>query len=372
MSSPGQNPIEVTIDASIWSMYFVSTIFIGLRLYTRGVRVGHIWWDDYLLVASWILTMCSSALLTEMVHIGYMYTVMSGNPITTLTRCAHTCHLIALALSKTAFATMLLRFSSKWQKYVIWFIIGSIAIVFTVHIFGLWKGFCPGPDPYSIQPCWDSTNPIKLNIISSMYSGLTDFVLAALPWKVIMSLQMKKSERISVAIAMSVGIVAGITGIMKSIQSFKTLDFTNPNFIRDLELFWIFTLAEPNATIIAASIPVLRVLFKAKLHEYGGSSSRGGPGGAYLRSTNNKFHSQFTSTVRGTADAANLDNGSDRSILQKDGKDIDGITRTRMVTVTYDEASMKNDGAPDNDLDDAIEMNTRFSSRERNLRAGPI
>jgi hypothetical protein len=36
---------------------------------------------------------------------------------------------------------------------------------------------------------------------------MTDFVLAMLPWQVIMGLQMKKSERISVSVAMSFGIM---------------------------------------------------------------------------------------------------------------------------------------------------------------------
>lgn len=38
-----------------------------------------------------------------------------------------------------------------------------------------------------------------------VYSAITDFVLAALPWKVFMSLQIKKDERVSLAVAMSVG-----------------------------------------------------------------------------------------------------------------------------------------------------------------------
>jgi hypothetical protein len=39
------------------------------------------------------------------------------------------------------------------------------------------------------------------------YSAIVDFVLALLPWKIIMSLQMKRHEKIGVAVAMSLGLL---------------------------------------------------------------------------------------------------------------------------------------------------------------------
>ena len=39
------------------------------------------------------------------------------------------------------------------------------------------------------------------------YSAGTEFALALLPWKVIWNLQMKRKEKVGVAIAMSMGIL---------------------------------------------------------------------------------------------------------------------------------------------------------------------
>lgn len=52
--------------------------------------------------------------------------------------------------------------------------------------------------------------------------------MAVLPWKMIFNLQMKKSERIAVAISLSMGIVAGVTGILKAYQADLLDDFSKP------------------------------------------------------------------------------------------------------------------------------------------------
>lgn len=45
----------------------------------------------------------------------------------------------------------------------------------------------------------------------------------------IFNLQMKQSERMSVALALSMGVLAGVTGIMKAYYGYELLDVTNPN-----------------------------------------------------------------------------------------------------------------------------------------------
>lgn len=44
----------------------------------------------------------------------------------------------------------------------------------------------------------------------------------------IFNLQMKKSERIGVALALSMGVLAGVTGIMKAYQNSLLSDVSNP------------------------------------------------------------------------------------------------------------------------------------------------
>ena len=46
-----------------------------------------------------------------------------------------------------------------------------------------------------------------------------DIILALLPWKVVWPLNMRKKEKIGAIIAMSMGVFAGITGIIKLAQT---------------------------------------------------------------------------------------------------------------------------------------------------------
>lgn len=47
------------------------------------------------------------------------------------------------------------------------------------------------------------------------YSGAIDFLLAMLPWTIIWTLTMNRKEKFGVAIAMSMGVFAGITSLLK-------------------------------------------------------------------------------------------------------------------------------------------------------------
>ncbi|KAM0274449.1 hypothetical protein ACHAQH_007823 [Verticillium albo-atrum] len=333
------------VIASIWPMVALSTVFFALRIYCRFMRSGQTWWDDYILGLGWILLVTAAAVLTDAMLLGHL-THHEKDPLKVgvLVRVTHTCHLLSLALTKASFAVTLLRFSSKLQKYIIWFTIGSISFLFIFHVFAQWKRVCGDPSPYVLPgKCWDVKNPGIINIVSSSYSAVTDFVLAFLPWRVIWGLHMNRAEKISVSVAMSFGVIAGVTGIMKAVQSVTTMNPMDKKFLSNILLFWVFSLAEPSSTIIAASVPVLRVLIRdaARSTNYAGSSP--GPNG-YLKSTNSKFHVQSQAQNRRTAmhpaEAGLGDADSDRSILGHDSQKFPtGIAMTTEISVEFEDSS---------------------------------
>ncbi|KAK8090455.1 hypothetical protein PG997_005416 [Apiospora hydei] len=326
-ASPLGEP-AVLIDSSIWSMFAISALFLSLRFYCRLHHSKQLMRDDCILAAGWACMLASTSLLTRAMSLGYIDTVLGDAIITLLARCAHTCHMASLSLTKTSFAVTLIPITRAWQRNVVWFIIGSLNIVFAIHIVLLWRPFCQGETPYDLHvSCWDASHAVTLNIFSSLYSSLADFVLALLPRKVLMDLQMRKSERISLAIGMSFGVVAGVTGIMKAVQSVTTLDSRVPDFEYNLVIFWIFTLAEPNATIIAACVPVLRVLFKDARKRYYGSESPST--GRYIRPSHHGSGAFAGRAAPRSVECA--DSQSEQGIL--DG----GITRTREYVVGFDE-----------------------------------
>ncbi|EEY16868.1 conserved hypothetical protein [Verticillium alfalfae VaMs.102] len=361
--------------AAIWPMVVISTIFFALRIYCRVTRSGQTWWDDYILGLGWLLLLTAAAVLTEAMLLGHL-THHEKDPLKVgvLVRTTHTCHLLSLALTKASFAVTLLRFSSKIQKYIIWFIIASIGFLFIFHVFAQWKKVCGDISPYVLPgQCWDVKNPGIINIVSSLgnvaYSALTDFVLAFLPWRVIWGLHMNRAEKISVSVAMSFGVIAGVTGIMKAVQSVTTMNPLDKKFLHNILLFWVFSLAEPSSTIIAASVPVLRVLIRdaSRSTNYAGSSP--GPNG-YLKSTNSKFHVHSQAATRRTAvhpsEAALDDADSDRSILGNDHQKFPtGIAMTTEISVEFEDG-----GGQQQKGNDSYEMQPPRLTRRTSVLGG--
>lgn len=114
-------------------------------------------------------------------------------------------------------------------------------------------------------------------------------------------------------------------------------------------MVFIWGQAEPNATIIAASIPVLRVLFRdmhrSKYgHSSGGVNGSRGPGaGGYLRSDNgSKFHRTATTVEDGVTGCEHKGDGdSERSILGREVLPSSGlkggdIVKTTEVVIGYE------------------------------------
>ena len=70
-TEPGDNNLGPYLNRVIWSLAALSTLFLGLRVYCKFLRRRQLWWDDYVLIASWVITLsmpfCS--LPTEVEHV---------------------------------------------------------------------------------------------------------------------------------------------------------------------------------------------------------------------------------------------------------------------------------------------------------------
>ncbi|GJC85466.1 hypothetical protein ColLi_08304 [Colletotrichum liriopes] len=175
----------------------------------------------------------------------------------------------------------MLRISSGRQKVFIWFLIISMNAILATGAVAGWKAACDRPaDSYeAVLPgsCWRVQDSVVMAMVSNGYSALVDFILSLLPWPIIWGLGMKRHERIGVAIAMSLGIIAGLVGVIKVVKIVTIAEGADIPY--RLSLLFIWGQAEPNVTIVASSIPVLRVLFS----EMYGKSRSSGTGG-YMKS----------------------------------------------------------------------------------------
>lgn len=137
--------------------------------------------------------------------------------------------ILAATWSKTAFAITLLRLMPGRMRFFLWFIIATVNISMGLNAVFMWTRCTPVSktwNPYVPGTCWEphvypiygmfaagelpELSPFPKDSNNRMrkgYSAAMDFVLALLPWKVIWKLQMKKKEKMGVALAMSMGIL---------------------------------------------------------------------------------------------------------------------------------------------------------------------
>jgi hypothetical protein len=66
-----------TVNAAIWSVGTVSTLFLFLRVYCKQVRAKGMWWDDYLLTVSWVCSLlgtpCGSSLSSDIALVNCLF-----------------------------------------------------------------------------------------------------------------------------------------------------------------------------------------------------------------------------------------------------------------------------------------------------------
>jgi len=159
-----------------------------------------------------------SALLSVMTSLGYGFHIWDFDaqnnmrPLLLIINVAGTFSVTATIWSKTSFAITLLRLAngSKSLKVLIWFIIVSMNIAMGLSALFPWVACRPVRKAWDFLvegTCWDPTVTVHYHIFSAAYSAFMDITLAMLPWKVIWGLQMKRREKIGVAVAMSMGVL---------------------------------------------------------------------------------------------------------------------------------------------------------------------
>ncbi|KAK4451307.1 96ca82bc-67f3-4b3a-ab36-ffe7d8f40fbe [Podospora aff. communis PSN243] len=252
-----------TLNTVFWTLTSVSFLFMTLRLWCKYLRGRYLWWDDYVLIASWIALCVSAATTTVCVSLDYGKHLHDMRPeVSTKMQFvavfAGFFSVLSAAWSKTSFALTVIRLSEPWMRKMIWFIIVTLNGILGTAMLFMWVKCRPFGKIWddSIEGwCIDPAKVITLYQWSAGYSGSMDIVLALCPWVLLWRLGMTKREKAGVAICMSMGVVAGAASFVKMIMLPKLSG--DPT---ETVAVTIWGGAEGSITIIAASIPVLRNL----------------------------------------------------------------------------------------------------------------
>ncbi|KAK8121730.1 hypothetical protein PG984_010400 [Apiospora sp. TS-2023a] len=340
-----------------WSLVALSAIFLVARFYVKTTKHRGLWWDDHVLAVSWIMIFVGVAILTYAVSLGFGQHI-TEIPMNTaanvqfLVYLGSVFSLLGAAWSKTSFALTLVRITEGTLRTAIWVVITSINVALVTNAILPFLRCSPVEknwNPLIVEgECWDSDILLGFTMFAAAFSGAMDILLVLVPWFVIAKTQMNSKDKLGVAICMSLGLMAGVTAFVRASQvpSLATPDFT----YEDGHLV-VWTIAEITTTIIAASIPVLRILYRDirpsnRRRSYVMSTFDGTFPSASLRQGLSRTATIITSRCRDGGKRSN----SSRSNRPKDfcpeaaeyGSESEGkIVQVQTITIDYDVETLR-------------------------------
>ncbi|KAM7206955.1 hypothetical protein V8F33_000054 [Rhypophila sp. PSN 637] len=270
------------VNGVMWAHVVIFAVFVVLRLYTRISVLQMVGIDDYLTVLAFLL----HVLYTIFVSVATKYGLGRlfadvGNPDVYWEAVkwevfSQVAGLMAIGVGKCAVGTFLLRIVvSPVQRGFIHVFLGCTtfitlfaSITVVVQCIPVQKTWNPTLDGY----CWLDFQKVGLTVGS--WFVVADFCFAALPWFVVWNLNMKRKEKLLVACGLSLGVFAGVCGIVRTVA----LDGLNAKeYIHDTVGMLIWSATENTVTIMCASIPVLRPLYVTLRYGSRGDNSNSGP-----------------------------------------------------------------------------------------------
>ncbi|VUC31476.1 unnamed protein product [Clonostachys rosea] len=344
------------VNAVLWVHVVVFAVFVGLRIYTRAIILRSVGVDDYLVVVALVFQIVYTALVSHATRygLGRLYLDINNPPVyfeaVKYEVFSQFAGIMVIGVGKLAVGVFLLRIVRNIVQIVfIWaFLAGTVfitlfasivVIVQCIPIEKTWNASTPGH-------CWIDFSKVGLTVGS--WFVVADFAFAILPWFVIWDLNMKRKEKITVACGLSLGVFAGICGIVRTVA----LNGLNAQeYIHDTVPMLIWSATESTVTIMCSTIPVLRPLYVRFRYGSKGDSSTGQSGGktSYRLPMygNNSRKYGLGSSAGAEAQAGPVHqahitygaNDSDESIL-RDAKgqlssSSKGIRRTDEVSVSY-------------------------------------
>ncbi|CAG8980608.1 hypothetical protein HYALB_00013763 [Hymenoscyphus albidus] len=350
--------LGITTNWVMWIEALIGLVFVLARYYTRKFVIHSVGWDDYWIIISLVLffLFCAFTTASSFSGLGALRKDLDPAAYSMAMKwelIGQSICIFAIPTSKSSVALFLLRIVvNKWHRYILWFCIVSTVIAGCTSAIGIFFQCVP------VQKIWDPTVEgyyklkfIYMGLFTAGWSSLMDFVLALLPWHVLWSLNMKRKEKYTVAIGLSLGVFAGACGIVRTIllQSLNAEEY-----IHDTVPMVLWSSTKLLVTIIYASVIVLRPLY-VKIRRGSKADSSDEPHSFPLPDypSKRKLSSVEPETkiyqgvgMTNTTSSANKHNDptntSEESILRELREDDfrfgtkQGIRRTDAVTVTFE------------------------------------
>ncbi|KAK9777059.1 hypothetical protein SCAR479_06127 [Seiridium cardinale] len=236
------------LNLGLWFLFVGATLLLTTRVWIKITRAG-LWYDDYILIASWGVLLANDALISYEYATGYVSPTGDWDQHMHILINVSSCGtLVGQAWSKTALGVTLLRMSGRLQTSIIW-----------------WAKVCDGTKDY--QASYRLNFCIYADFRDDFKEGgqivniIMDFLFALFPWWITWRLNLKKMEKVALCATMSLGMVVAVIAAIRTAWK-DDGNKHNPWYYWHNAMSNIWYSSEVAGTIMVQCIPVLRPLLK--------------------------------------------------------------------------------------------------------------
>lgn len=256
----------IQLVCAMWSMTALSVALVILRLYTRTRIVKFVGAEDHLFAWTGVFLLIFTSAIQVAVYHGLgksLWTLSfdaSSNAIF-WTYVANTFAITGNAMAKLSMGLFLLRVVQlRWQRISLWALViitAGTSIALTIMLWNQTTPVKTSWDPFRTPGRWNiQIQPMSIGL--GVWSSVCDFFFAIFPWMFIWSLRMPQREKIMLASGMSLGVIAGVCGIIRTVvlSRLDVMDYTL-NFVS----YFVWAGAEIAVAMVCLGVPTLRPLY---------------------------------------------------------------------------------------------------------------
>ncbi|KAH7243813.1 hypothetical protein B0J15DRAFT_451563 [Fusarium solani] len=269
----------------MWTLTFITLVFVILRVYTRVVIVKTSGVDDFVYNFAFILLLLYTVFIHLSANYGFGQNMFEIEDVEDAVRAVllevigQTFAIIGMAVAKCSLGLFLLRLVSVnmiWHRMAIWATMAGLMLTSISVVFVYWLQCTPPAYlwDHRIRGGFCHINSVPAAFTLSIFCIIVDFFFAIFPWVLLWNLNMNTREKVIIAGSMSLGVFAGACGIKRTME---LPNLTEQNYLKDTVRAIVWSAAEIVVTMVCIGIPVCRPLYKRvfqRLTSNGGGESQ--------------------------------------------------------------------------------------------------